>query len=584
MDSNRVGGAHGSLAQLNQISSGSGRGGNTTPGYSLTSLSAPAHSSLMGDPRTQQGPSSSDGQRSGGSSGHLMSSDSSVQAGCYSSVSSTAPEGSSGLSRMPLSLSGNSGGGPNLTGCVSSILSSSVNLAMPSQSQGEEDESSNSNSFGMYTTTPSPSTTTPRHLPQSSSRAIASSGEGPSTTTQGMTSKDNNNLDDEKIQQAADSNSPKQTFVPCKVCGDRASGYHYGVTSCEGCKGFFRRSIQKQIEYRCLRDGKCMVIRLNRNRCQYCRFKKCLAVGMSRDSVRYGRVPKRSKSQEDQSVTSSDSSQEQSALESRQLAIYDVILSISQAHHAHCAITEDKIKNIVRQPTTLMTKFHIPSGELQFSNEEVDMQRLLMWQQLASLVTPSIHSVVEFSKRVPSFPELSQDDQLILIKTGFFEIWLTRMSRMMSKEENVIVFEDGSSIPRQELAVVYTPDFVTSMFEVSTGFNTLCLNDTEIGLFTGIVLATADRQGLSDPQSVERIQDRLVEALKLQVSRNHSTEENLFAAVIMKLPELRTLGSQHHDLLRWYRMQWHRASLPPLFAEIYDIPKNQVEPLPPQST
>ncbi|KAH3887643.1 hypothetical protein DPMN_011661 [Dreissena polymorpha] len=87
--------------------------------------------------------------------------------------------------------------------------------------------------------------------------------------------------------QPADSNSPKQPFVPCKVCGDRASGYHYGVTSCEGCKGFFRRSIQKQIEYRCLRDGKCMVIRLNRNRCQYCRFKKCLAVGMSRDCNKF---------------------------------------------------------------------------------------------------------------------------------------------------------------------------------------------------------------------------------------------------------------------------------------------------------
>lgn len=25
-------------------------------------------------------------------------------------------------------------------------------------------------------------------------------------------------------------------FIACRVCGDRASGYHYGVTSCEGCK------------------------------------------------------------------------------------------------------------------------------------------------------------------------------------------------------------------------------------------------------------------------------------------------------------------------------------------------------------
>lgn len=58
---------------------------------------------------------------------------------------------------------------------------------------------------------------------------------------------------------------------------------NFWMSFCSLYQGFFRRSIQKQIEYRCLRDGKCMVIRLNRNRCQYCRFKKCLAVGMSRD-------------------------------------------------------------------------------------------------------------------------------------------------------------------------------------------------------------------------------------------------------------------------------------------------------------
>lgn len=57
-------------------------------------------------------------------------------------------------------------------------------------------------------------------------------------------------------------------------------------------------------------------------------------------------------------MSSTDSLQEQSALESRQLAIYDVILSISQAHHAHCGLTDDKIKNIPRTAATLVSKYY----------------------------------------------------------------------------------------------------------------------------------------------------------------------------------------------------------------------------------
>merc|ERR1719284_2129815 len=84
--------------------------------------------------------------------------------------------------------------------------------------------------------------------------------------------------------------------MKCRICNDKASGIHYGVESCEGCKGFFRRTISNHLGYRqCPKNGSCKILRMNRNRCQYCRFKKCLDVGMSRDAVKYGRIPKKEK-------------------------------------------------------------------------------------------------------------------------------------------------------------------------------------------------------------------------------------------------------------------------------------------------
>ena len=52
---------------------------------------------------------------------------------------------------------------------------------------------------------------------------------------------------------------------------------------------------------------------------------------------------------------SSDLYPDDSAAESRHLALYDIILNISQAHHAHCAVTEDKIKLLQRKHSTLVS-------------------------------------------------------------------------------------------------------------------------------------------------------------------------------------------------------------------------------------
>ena len=89
----------------------------------------------------------------------------------------------------------------------------------------------------------------------------------------------------------------------CAVCGDNAACQHYGVRTCEGCKGFFKRTVQKNSKYVCLADKNCPVDKRRRNRCQYCRFQKCLAVGMVKEVVRTndlkgrrGRLPTKPKS------------------------------------------------------------------------------------------------------------------------------------------------------------------------------------------------------------------------------------------------------------------------------------------------
>lgn len=74
--------------------------------------------------------------------------------------------------------------------------------------------------------------------------------------------------------------SPSQL---CAVCGDTAACQHYGVRTCEGCKGFFKRTVQKGSKYVCLAEKACPVDKRRRNRCQFCRFQKCLMVGMVKE-------------------------------------------------------------------------------------------------------------------------------------------------------------------------------------------------------------------------------------------------------------------------------------------------------------
>ncbi|XP_035377402.1 steroidogenic factor 1b [Electrophorus electricus] len=76
----------------------------------------------------------------------------------------------------------------------------------------------------------------------------------------------------------------------CPVCGDKVSGYHYGLLTCESCKGFFKRTVQNNKRYTCAESQDCKIDKTQRKRCPFCRFQKCLNVGMRLEAVRADRM------------------------------------------------------------------------------------------------------------------------------------------------------------------------------------------------------------------------------------------------------------------------------------------------------
>lgn len=115
------------------------------------------------------------------------------------------------------------------------------------------------------------------------------------------------------------------------------------------------------------------------------------------------------------------------------------------------------------------------------------------------------------------------------------------------------------------------------LLDFANTLNSYNLSDTEIGLFSAMVLLDSERSGLSEQKQISRARERVSEALSFQIlnSRAGSTQalQQLLPALEDRIPELRTLGLKHFSHLDWLRVNWRKASLPPLFAEIFDIPK-----------
>ncbi|XP_073835921.1 ecdysone-induced protein 78C isoform X2 [Musca autumnalis] len=252
-----------------------------------------------------------------------------------------------------------------------------------------------------------------------------------------------------------------------------------------------------------------------------------------------------------------------------ELTVYDVIMCVSQAHRMNCAYTEEQTRDLMRRPLNVP-----PNGLISSVSENMEFQKMWLWQQYAARVTPNVQRIVEFAKRLPGFCDFTQDDQLILIKMGFFETWLTHVARLIT--DSTLTFDDGTYLTRQHLEIIYDTDFVVSLFNFANTINVYGLSDTEIGLFSAMVLLASDRPGISEAKMISRTRERITEALRVQIvrSRNGTTQAlQLMPALEAKIPELRALGLKHSAHCNWLRIT--KPRLPPLFAELFDIPMEE---------
>ncbi|XP_053301084.1 nuclear receptor subfamily 1 group D member 1 isoform X1 [Pleuronectes platessa] len=447
----------------------------------------------------------------------------------------------------------------------------------------------------------------------------------------------------------------------CKVCGDIASGFHYGVHACEGCKGFFRRSIQQNIHYKmCVKNENCLIMRMNRNRCQHCRFKKCLSVGMSRDAVRFGRIPKREKQRLlDEMQSYMNSLNESASMEMEVSPPGDALATanegpVSQSYqvgltnvdekplkmashnsnvcpsYQNGSVQEPALSHQTSQHTVQANRtssYHVPtncpsastnnenstntnmdnakytyssnqnqcpvSGHLshqsfsanQNSFPASDSQnqnacpwklnggaKVLacplnscpvapasrssqeVWESFSQCFTPAVKEVVEFAKSIPGFQTLSQHDQVMLLKSGTFQVLMVRFCSLFDPKERTVTFLNGQTYSLASLRALGMGSLLDAMFDFSEKLGYLGLEPDEMALFMAVVLVSADRSGIVDMGAVELLQENLIKALRSLITSRRPDDSTLFPKLLLRLPDLRTLNNQHSDKLLAFRI------------------------------
>ncbi|XP_076865777.1 peroxisome proliferator-activated receptor gamma isoform X2 [Brachyhypopomus gauderio] len=375
--------------------------------------------------------------------------------------------------------------------------------------------------------------------------------------------------------------------IECRVCGDKASGFHYGVHACEGCKGFFRRTIRLKLVYdHC--DLHCRIHKKSRNKCQYCRFQKCLMVGMSHNAIRFGRMPQAEKEKLLAEFSADMDHMHPEAADLRSLAkhLYESYLknfplTKAKARAILSGKTSDNAPFVIHDMKSLLEgeQFingrHLPHQDQRRESVGAtltELQReveLRFFHSCQSRSAEAVSEVTEFAKSIPGFAVLDLNDQVTLLKYGVIEVLSIMMAPLMNKDGTLISYGQ-IFMTREFLKSLRKPfsDMMEPKFEFSVKFNTLELDDSDMALFLAVIILSGDRPGLLNVKPIEELQENVLHALELHLKMNHPDSMHLFAKVLQKMTDLRQLVTHHVQVIQLLKESEVDLCLHPLLQEI----------------
>nr|XP_045614043.1 ecdysone receptor-like isoform X15 [Procambarus clarkii] len=390
---------------------------------------------------------------------------------------------------------------------------------------------------------------------------------------------------------------PRQAEELCLVCGDRASGYHYNALTCEGCKGFFRRSITKNAVYQCKYGNNCEMDMYMRRKCQECRLKKCLSVGMrpecvvpeSQCQVKREQKKARDKDKKDYPSLGSPIAEEKaihfspckpkgsptaSAMQFKNL-VGSSNISLSPVS----AIPRSNVKPLTREQEELIhtlvyyqEEFEQPSEEelkkikFTFDGEDTSDMR---FRHITEMTILTVQLIVEFSKQLPGFGTLQREDQITLLKACSSEVMMLRAARRYDSKTDSIVFGNNFPYTQHSYELAGLGESAGTLFRFCRNLCKMKVDNAEYALLAAIAIFS-ERPNLKELSKVEKLQEIYLEALKSYVeNRRMPRSAMVFAKLLNILTELRTLGNLNSEVC--FSLTLKNKRLPPFLAEIWDV-------------